>query len=113
MKKFILVFLLLSGCAQVAIKNEEFCGDLGSQGASCFFTLSSQTEDIPKAIWDIDRFGMICEEADVFADWKTYIEQLCTISHDCSFETQQQITSFFKRVDEFKAKRDALIEQAK
>ena len=104
--------LLTSSCGTVQIKDHEFCGDLGSSGASCFHTLKTDSRDIPKPEWDAYRFGQICETADVFSDWKAVIEKLCSESHKCTYEQQAQALStvmaildqFQMRVDNFKAK---------
>jgi hypothetical protein len=102
---------LLSGCARVTIKDSEWCGDLGSQGAACFHTLTSAEEDLPKAIWDIRRFGMVCTVAGTFADWKQDIEDLCSYSHDCDYQQQQEIEAFFKKVEQFQQKKEQVLKR--
>lgn len=90
---------LLASCGHQAIVDHEFCSDIGSQGAICFHTLTEASRDIPKDQWDDERFGQICEKSDVFADWKSVIEKLCSVSKDCDYPG---IEAFFKRVDKIK-----------
>ena len=96
--------MLLSSCANVKIKNSEFCGDMGNLGASCFKTLSGETRDISPNDWDDERFGMICSKADTFADWKKAILKLCKMSRRCKYESKKNIKNFGKKVESFKLK---------
>ena len=89
---------LLSACADVQVKDHEFCADMGADGATCAHTLTSATRDIDKANWDQLRFGMICESSDSFADWKAVIEQLCSVSGRCTYEEKQWAQIFFLRI---------------
>lgn len=92
--------LLLSSCGTVVIKDQEDCGDMGSLGATCFHTLSSETRDIPKAQWDDERFGMVCTKASNIADTKAAIEKLCSVSNDCTYEVKQRIDAFYNHIDQ-------------
>lgn len=89
--------LVGSGCAQVKIKDSEWCGDVGELGASCFHTLSDRERDIPKDDWDKDRVGMLCTSSETFENWQTAIEQLCHETKHCTYDVQEQITAFFRR----------------
>lgn len=91
--------LLLSGCGRVQIKNHEWCADIGTQGATCAETLSTDTRDIPKEQWDNERFGQLCTTVDTFTDIKAVIEKLCSVSGRCDYETKQKIRAFFERTD--------------
>lgn len=92
------LLILITSCTQVQIKDEQFCGDLGYQGAHCNNTLTDHPVDLNKSQWDILRYGWICEDADAFTDWKTIIQQLCD-KHpsDCDYEA---LNSLFKKVEE-------------
>lgn len=94
--------LALSSCATVKIKNAEFCGDLGEDGAACYETLTTNHRDIPKDKWDAERFGQICTKAPVFADWKAAIEKLCSVSKRCTYEQKKQIQRFFLNLQKVK-----------
>jgi hypothetical protein len=74
---------------------------MGFQGAACFHTLIEEKRDVPKDQWDDERFGQICEKADVFADWKSVIEKLCSLSGDCDYQTKKNLKKFFERVELF------------
>lgn len=99
--------MVLHNCATVAIHDEEFCGDAGPDGASCFHFLTTDSRDIPKQAWDVMREGMICESTQAFSDWKADIEKLCSISHRCTYDQQKQLEVFFSRVEIFKEKQDS------
>ena len=81
---------------------------MGKDGAACFHTLSPDTENIPEPQWDQTRFGMICEDSTSFADWKKVIEELCSVSKDCSYDTTQKIENFFSKVEAIKAVKTGL-----
>ena len=71
---------------------------MGTDGATCAHTLTTETRNIDKATWDQTRLGWVCESSDSFADWKAVIEQLCSISGSCTYEEQQQMENFFLRI---------------
>jgi hypothetical protein len=91
---------LLNSCAKVEIKNAEVCGDLGSDGASCFNTLNDDSRDIPKESWDSERFGMLCTSSDNFANWQAAILKLCTAARNrCTFDTKKKIIELREKLD--------------
>lgn len=87
--------LLLSSCAQVPIKDQEWFGDEGSLGAHAFHTLTNDERQVSKDEWDNLRFGMVCSKAESLADTKAVIEKLCSEANNCTYEVQQAITAFF------------------
>jgi hypothetical protein len=96
---FVILFVsLLSSCARIPVKDSEWCGDLGSEGASCFNTLSDNQRDIPKDKWDEERVGMICTKSQTFADWQATILKLCKASKRCTFEDKKIIINFMENV---------------
>lgn len=99
-----LLLLVLSACANVPIIDHAFYGDFGDLGASEFHFLTQETHNYDKPTWDKMRFGMICEEPDVFADWKSVIEKLCSISNKCTWEQQQALKEFYNRVQTIQEK---------
>lgn len=76
---------LLTSCSQVPIKDELVCADMGSQGATCDYMLHAAPSDIPKSQWDDKRFGQFCISSDAFADFKSEIEKLCSLSGKCTY----------------------------
>lgn len=66
---------------------------MGKMGASCFHTLTPDTRDIEKDAWDQERVGMVCEKADVFANWKEAILKFCRMTGQCTYEFEQAITN--------------------
>lgn len=61
---------------------------MGPDGATCNHFLKEEPRDITKEAWDLERFGMICEKAEVFADWKADIEKLCSNNKKCTYDGQ-------------------------
>lgn len=87
-----LALLTLSGCANVRIPDTEWCGDMGSEGAACFHTLSDDARDLPKAEWDAERFGQVCTTTNNFSAIISSVEQLCSMAgRRCSYSTRKAI----------------------
>ena len=99
-----MVALLLSACSTVKIQDEEFCADMGSQGATCAHLLTNQTRDIEQPEWDNTRFGWFCTTGDDLAEMKKEIEELCSVSGKCDYATQQALAKFFSRVKSLRSK---------
>lgn len=94
--------MLLSSClTSVKIKDSEWCGDMGSEGASCFTTISGQSRDIPLREWEEDRFGMICGSPEAFLDWRTAIEKLCNKNKKCLYETKKKLSKLDSGLESF------------
>lgn len=72
---------------------------MGDDGAVCFHTLKTDTREIEKPAWDVERFGMICTTAQTFAEWKATIEKLCSASKRCDYEQLQIVNQFFLNLD--------------
>lgn len=104
----LLCWMLLSSCSTIKIKDSEFCGDMGSEGATCFKTLSGESREISPNDWDDERFGMICSSAKTFADWKKAILKLCDMTNRCEMETKKKIDDFGQNVESFDLKIKAL-----
>ena len=77
----------------------EVCGDMGSQGATCDHFLTSQPRDIDKNAWDNERFGQLCISPDAWADLKREIEQLCSVSKECDYQTEQKMKAAVARIN--------------
>lgn len=100
--RILLTLTLLVSCSQVKIKDHEFCGDAGPYGASCFHTLTDESRDIEKEEWDRERFGMICTNAESFADWKESLLKLCKLAGKrCRYIVKKKIIEFSDKVDGF------------
>jgi hypothetical protein len=98
----LLFALTLSSCTSVKLTDNEWCGDLGSLGASCFHTLSDDSRDVEKAKWDEERVGMLCTNSDSFANWKAAILKLCKETKMCTYEQKEMIEKLSARVESFK-----------
>jgi len=94
--------VLLSSCSQVKLNDNEWCGDMGQQGASCFNTISDNSRDIEKEEWDKERFGMLCTKAESFANWKQAILKLCKLAGKrCKYDVKKKIIKFNDKVLSF------------
>lgn len=90
--------LIASACGTVRITDQEWCGDMGPSGASCFHTLSDQTRDIDKEQWDEERFGQICGQASAYVEFKNALLKLCADTGRCSWQVENQIRNFGNKV---------------
>lgn len=94
----ILLLILFSGCSSIIIPDQEFCGDAGPLGATCFTTLSNQTRDITPEEWEPERFGMICSKAETYATNVAIIQKACRLCKCCSYDAKKQILKFKEQV---------------
>lgn len=99
--KLLLALLLAfsaSACGTVHISDQEWCGDMGELGASCFHTLSTDTRDIDKEHWDQERYGQICGSAAAYVEFKNAVLKLCRDTGRCDYQTQQAVREFGYKV---------------
>jgi len=94
----LVIVVAVSSCARVQVKDGEFCGDLGSEGAVCFNLLSDGVREISANDWDDERFGMICSKAETFTNLKTVAIQLCNTTKRCSYEEKQNLIKFQDKI---------------
>ncbi len=78
-------------CSSVTIYDKEVCADLGPYGAECAHTYTEGRRSIPKAEWDKMRVGGFWMSSEAFTDTETSIDQLCTTTNVCSYETKELI----------------------
>lgn len=95
--------LTVASCGTVPIRDQEWCGDKGAMGASCFHTLSDEKRQLDRYEWAAERFGMVCTKAENFADTKAAIEKLCRTSKRCSYEDKVMLKKFFTNIDAMKS----------
>lgn len=101
---FLLLLVLTLSCAKVAVKNTEWCGDMGEFGAACFNTQNKDERSMNKAEWDTERFGMLCTTPESFAHWKAVILKLCDEEKRCTYEEKKALNKFLARVEKFQKK---------
>jgi len=94
-------------CANVPIPNQEWCGDMGSLGATCFKTLTPDKRDIPKTQWDNERIGEVCTTLDNFGQVKAIIEKLCNDTQLCTYEQKILLENFFINIQKVQAQSKA------
>lgn len=89
---------MVPSCTNIPIADSEFCADMGDIGATCVHMLSIGTRDIPKAQWDLERVGQICENSQAVADFKSELEKLCHVSGKCTYNQKKMMSNFFDRI---------------
>ena len=77
---------------------------MGSLGASCFHTLSDDTRDLSKEEWDSLRFGMVCTEAENFAEWKAALLKFCESTKKCTFEVKKVVNQLQSKLERHQRK---------
>lgn len=80
-----------ASCGHVTVYDKEVCGDLGPVGAHCAHTLTDAKRDISKAAWDRERIGWLCMNATGYNDTETSLDQFCTTTNLCDFETKETL----------------------
>lgn len=99
-----LIFLLfLTGCAGVTIKDSEWCGSLGSQGASCFHTLTTDSEQLTLQQW-AERWDnlldpQVCSVVETFVDIKGDVEKLCSDENICTYDMTEKVNALSTKLD--------------
>lgn len=98
---------LLSSCTGIVVKDSEWCGSLGSQGAACFHTLTTTEERLSLQAW-AERWDdlsnpqgpQLCTTAATFADLKAVIEKLCSDRQGmCTYDQKEQLYQLTKKMD--------------
>lgn len=99
--------MIVSSCARVKIKNQEWCGDKGPLGAHCWNTLNDKERDITPSVWNAlkvgpdHRFGKACTEIENITDTKAAIINLCKASKRCTFEDEANVIRWEENAKEF------------
>lgn len=95
-----LLFIALSSaaCGRVSVHDAEVCVDLGAAGGHCANTLTDGSRDIPKAAWDIDRFGWFCMRPIAFTSTETALDQLCNETTLCDYTAREALRKTLERV---------------
>lgn len=83
------------------VPDQEWCGDMGPQGASCFHTLTNESRMLNKVEWDDLRFGNLCTRPETFAELKAVVEKLCHKTGNCIYQAQvKKIAAEAKKLHE-------------
>lgn len=81
LKSFLVISLILSGCAgdPVKVENIDFYGDKGKYGATKVESLHPEKPGVKilKSEWDALRIGMVCTEAKNVTNIQLIIDTLC------------------------------------
>jgi hypothetical protein len=93
----------LSCAPKITIYDKRICADVGDDGAHCNHTLVEKPEDIPKAQWDKERFGMLCADSQGFSDTETAIDQICeTNLIQCDYKMRAKLKEILDRIASLK-----------
>ena len=95
------LWMILSSCAPVKIKDYEMYGDMGRFGATKVHTLFTNIppERIYQPEWDNLRLGMVCTPAANIADIQATVDKLCAKNTtNCDYEKQKAIANFKKNM---------------
>ena len=76
----------VAGCGKLTAYNTEWCRDKGPLGGHCAWTYKGESSEIPKAEWDMKRFGMFCTSEQGFAANQLFFEQACEKTKGCNIE---------------------------
>lgn len=97
---WIALSIVTVSCSHIPIYDSEVCGDLGPAGAHCAHTLINKKRDIPKAQWDVERIGQLCETSRAFTDKETAIDTFCNNNPNlCDYQVRQDIAAVRARLD--------------
>lgn len=77
----------------------EVCADAGSGGAFCAHTQKPDERDVPKAQWDIERFGMLCITQQAYGDSKAAVEKLCSKPGACTYEFKKNFQQATENIE--------------
>ena len=106
---FSCVLTLSVSCANIRIKNGEWCADSGPEGATCFKSLNVEdTRDISRDTWDElaigpdHRFGKVCTDVENFGEWKKALLKLCRLTRRCTFDVKNKVVAFVDKAQSVK-----------
>lgn len=96
--------LSLAGCAQVEIRDHEWCTIAGLDGAYCFHTLSDKERDLTKEEFEALSLGWLAGSPEAYGNLKEAVEKLCSGNSKCTYEEVQAFKAFFFKVEEGQAR---------
>ncbi len=113
-----LALIFLPSCSSVQVKDYQFIGSLGPEGAVQFGTLDNIQTNLTTAefwgMWNDLTHPMVATSVDTLTDIKAIIEKLCSFENgECQYMTpteKAQAKQFFNHVDTLKAKAASLFQ---
>lgn len=94
-----LSFSILTSCQHIQIKDQEWCGDMGYMGASCFHTLTEKKRNIDPIGWADQRFGWLCTSPQQFGEMKSELLRLCNLSKKCTYEDERALEALDQKLE--------------
>ena len=109
---FIMLWIgLFCSCVQIPIKDETIFGvryPPGS-GAVSVHTITGPIVDLSEDDWLVEQTAinteneaLMCMSSNSFADFKSEIEQLCSMGNYCSYPDTQAMRQFFSKMENLK-----------
>ena len=96
------LLLLLPSCTSVTLTDSIWCGSLGPLGATCFHSMTTDTESLTlqqwAQVWDNLDNPQVCTSASTLAEWKQDIEELCSYEQDCTVDVQEAVDTFYNKI---------------
>ena len=101
MLKLLLMLLLtvIVSCKTLDVKDAEFCGNLGEDGAHCNHTLVQAPRDLTADEWKIQSIGWLCMDSQDFTNTETALDQACQLLQ-CTYEEKQTLDAMKIRIRE-------------
>ncbi len=97
------LLLSLDACTSIPINDHEFCGSLGANGASCWYLLTNENEQMSlqqfAVWWDDLKDPKVATSVSTLMDWKGDIEQMCTITSDCTKGQLAQVSALGSKMN--------------
>ena len=96
--KVLFITFVITGCANLTIKDMSVCADAGVSGAACDHYLINKQTLLDKQEWDALRFGWLCVSPTDYGNIKVELEQACSLIN-CTYEQTLALTTFLKKID--------------
>lgn len=102
---------LFCACAQIPIKDETIFGVRypPGNGAVSVHTITGPIVDLSEDDWlaeqtaiNTENEALMCMSSSSFADFKSEIEQLCSMGNYCSYPDVQSMRQFFLKLENLK-----------
>ena len=102
---------LFCSCAQIPIKDETIFGVRypPGNGAVSVHTITGPIVDLSEDDWlaeqtaiNTENEALMCMSSNSFADFKSEIEQLCSMGNYCAYSDVQSMRQFFLKLEKVK-----------
>lgn len=107
----VILVIGLFGCAQIPIPDETIYGVRypPGNGAVSVHTITGPIVDLSESDWltmqatiNAENEAVMCMSSASFADFKSEIEQLCSLGNYCTYPETQSVQQFFLKMNNLK-----------